>query len=173
MTYTIAQIVPFFVGLDKMPLDKVASVDKALRNISQRYYMPPTATEGRVNVYSEGSVVAFRLIYQATIFGLDRILTEEYARWLHRHAVGGPRVKAKGGEAGLPLVDEAIRRVRKGETFAFHVALLMDGQTHINADWQRNPKFDGLLEDKPEIARFTAPASDQIAALLTLMESDD
>lgn len=172
MTYTIAQAVTFIVALDKLPLEKVASVDKALRNISQRYYLPPTATEGRANVYSEGGIVALRLIYQATAFGLDRILTEDYARWLQRHAVGGPRVKVDGGEKGLPLIEEAIRRVRKGETFAFHVALLTDGQSHIYADWQRNPKLDGLLSGKPEVARFTAPASDQIAALLNLMDAE-
>ena len=172
MTYTIAQAVPFFMGLDRTPLDKVASVDKALRNISQRYYLPPAATEGRANVYSEGGVAALRLIYLATVFGLDRILTEDYARWLHRHAVGGPRVKVDGGEAGVPLIEEAICRVRNGETFAFHVALLTDGQAHIYADWQRNPKLDGLISEKPEIARFTVPASQQIAALLNLMEAE-
>lgn len=173
MTYSIAQAVPLFVGLDKQSPNTIVSVDKALRNISQRYYLPPTATEGRVNRYSEGGVVAFRLIYLATVFGLDRILTEEYARWLHRHPVGGPRMKGEGGEVGLPLIDEAIRRVRKGETFAFHVALLSNGQPHIYADWQRNPKHDGLLTEKPEVARFTAPASQQIRALLDLMESAD
>ena len=171
MTYTIAQAVPFFVGLDKLPLEKVASVDKALRNISQRFYLPPVALEGRTNTYSLGSIVALRLIYQATLFGLDRVFTEDYARWLQRHPVTGPRVKVAGGETGLPLVDEAIRRVRAGETFAFHVALLTDGQPHIYADWQRNAKFDGLLSDKPEVGRYTAPASTQIAALLALMES--
>lgn len=170
MTYTIAQAVPFIMGLDKMPLDKMATVDKALRNISQRFYVPPSTTERRANVYSEGGIVALRLIYLATVFGLDRILTEEYARWLHRHPVTGPRVKVDGGETGLPLVDEAINRVRKGETFAFHVALLTDSQTHIYADWQRNPKYDGLLSEKPEIARFTVPASQQISALLDLMK---
>lgn len=185
---TLTEANELFARLDATPSDQIESQDKALRNISQRLYLPPDDMRGRVFLYTDASIVALRLLYLGSAFGLNRVRAEDYARWLR--GAGTRRRAVDGGFMSLSICEEAIERAQAGETFNFHVILSEDGRCRMAADWQRDESiepFEGKIDRKkiastieaaglshrPEIGRYSVPASKIIFALLNVLPKAD
>ena len=119
---TLNEIATIFTRLDGHPEDSRQQLDKALRNISQRHYFPPDAQEGKAFLYNEESIVALRLVYVTTAFGVDRMEVDAFNRWLR--SPGNRKVKGKGnGQFGVNRIRESIERANSGETFRFHIVM--------------------------------------------------
>lgn len=151
---TLAQIAASFARLDGVSENRLAQLDKALRNLTQRTYTPPDGQEGRAFLYGEESVAVIRLVYVASVFGLDRIMLDTVSGWLRT-----------SGRRGIPRIREAVARAEAGEDFGFHVMMDAKGKVWCEADWkrdtERSQKADATraLTAAPEIGRFTLPAA--------------
>lgn len=147
---SISEIAPIFAKLDEHQGTEVEAVDKALRNLTQRFPIAPSEKAGRAFVYDRAAVVALRLSYLAHQFGLSRILLHPYARFLSKEA------------------PEAVRRAEAGEHFTFHVVARPIG-TDLWASWEE-PAEDATLtradaaiwrvrRNGIELGRFTQDAA--------------
>lgn len=178
--YTIRDATTAFFTLDNTSPEQGAALDKSLRHLSQRLYMPPVGRTGRADTYTLEAICALRLLHKASTFGLDRWQLEKLARFLQiANPMGGARSEETSGSIRfLSPIEEAVQRVRNGETFSIGVAMLSDGTVKPFADWP--PEDDGkgaaflgeagfakLRED----ARFTLPASRLLAELIRELES--
>ena len=115
---TITEIAPIFAKLDRdQGGEEPASVEKALRNLTQRFPVAPTAKSGRAFVYDAPAIVALRLSFLAHQFGLNRLLLHPYARFLNVASA------------------EAVRRVDDGEGFTFFVVARPIGND-VWASWE-------------------------------------
>lgn len=115
--YTLSQIAPIFANLDEGHGADVSTVDKGLRNLTQRFPIAPTSKDGRAFVYDRGGVVAVRLCFLAHQFGLNRVLLHPYARFL--------------SQVGC----EAVTRAERGERFTFFVVARPVG-ADVWASWE-------------------------------------
>lgn len=181
--YTIRQATETFAKLDGTPKDQVASLDKALRNITTRVYLAPKGRDGLANLYDLAGICALRLIYKATVFGLDRWMLEDFARWMQNQPVGPARRVAVGSDLRPQTpIEEGIDRVKEGQRFDFNVILHTDGHLQHYADWADDDQKSaavaegvfaaaGLSDDaKPkQDARFVLPASRHLADLIAAM----
>ncbi|MEP3441209.1 MAG: hypothetical protein ABJN72_07015 [Sulfitobacter sp.] len=177
--FTIRDATKAFFSLDGTPPEQWTGLDKALRNLSQRIYMPSDGRKGRADTYSLQTICALRLVYKASVFGLDRWQLEKFSNFLQ---VAEPMNNARkeafaGGHRVLPPIEEAIQRVSNAESFVFGISMLSDGTIKPFADWDTDEKEDlSLLEGPsfvrlPEDARFTIPASRMIAELFIEFEA--
>lgn len=96
-------------------------VDKALRNLSQRVYLPPKERKGRADMYTEETACALRLIQKLfdTGFSVSRPTLEAFARWMQQPN-GDPRSMVVGSKRLVPIA-EAINRAKNGEDFNFEI----------------------------------------------------
>lgn len=178
---TLAEIAAKFSRLDGIEDHDHAQYEKALRNLVQRQYLPMTTQQGRVFLYDNAAAVTIRLAQIAAEFGIPRASIDNLTRYLTN---AGDRVKpVKGGHRGVSRAEEAIERVSSGEGFAIHVIMRADGTVVAKADWKSDRPADNPedvsrvkealrlagLEPKPEIARFSLPASRLIAEVLPLL----
>ena len=178
--YTIRNATEAFFSLDKIPPEQGAALDKTLRNLSQRVYLPPVGRSGRADTYALETICALRLIYKASIFGLDRWQLEKLARCLQiaDSMAGGQTEKFSGGFRHLPPIEEAVQRVRVGEVFNIGLTMLSDGTVKPFADWRPLGEPEEITEKGtallagagmqrlPQDASFTLPASRLIAELI-------
>lgn len=174
--YIIRDATNAFAKLDHTPPDEVAGLDKALRNLSMRAYLPPSGREGRADTYSLETVCALRLMHKAFKFGLGRGQVEGFARFLQFDpipAVTGRVEKFDGGFRPLSPIKEAVQRTREGETFDMGLAMLSDGTFKPYAGWEPEPVSPEAEELLAAIggplkvdARFAVPASRLITELL-------
>ena len=178
--YTIRDATSAFFKLDGAAPDEASALDKSLRNLSQRIYLPPTGRKGRADTFSLETICALRLLYKASAFGLDRWQLEKLAQFLQiaDPVRGGRSEKISGAIRLLSPVEEAVRRVRDGETFNIGVAMLSDGTVQPFTDWPSEDDGKGatFLEEAgmkrlPEDARFTLPASRLIGELIDELEA--
>lgn len=176
---TLAEIAARFACLDDVDDADHAAYEKALRNLVQRHFLPPTTQQGRVFLYDRAAAVTIRLAQIAAEFGLPRASIDTLSRWLSNS--GERRVKVEGGYMGVSRAAEAIERVESGESFSIHVVMRADGSVRAEADWAsdspRSPRAADAIraargEPMPEVARFTLPASRLIAEILPLMSKD-
>jgi hypothetical protein len=181
--YTIRHATEAFAKLDGTPEDQVASLDKALRNITTRVYLAPKGRDGLAYLYDLAGICALRLIYKATVFGLDRWMLEDFARWMQNQPVGtARRVAVDGGFRSQTPIEEGIDRANEGRRFDFNVILYTDGHLQHYADWADDDQKSaavaegifaaaGLSDDaKPkQDARFVLPASRHLADLIAAM----
>lgn len=114
---SISEIAPIFARLDEHQGADVETVEKDLRNLTQRFPIAPSDKAGRAFVYDRPAIIALRLSHLAHQFGLKRILLHPYARFLSTQA------------------PEAVRRANAGEHFAFHVVTRPIG-TDLWASWE-------------------------------------
>lgn len=178
--FKISHAANAFSALDKTPEEKFPSLDKALRNLSQRVYLPPDDREGRADLYDPASVCALRLLYKASVFGLDRMQLEDLARFLLSAPIGPGRYEAmQGAKRKLTVVQEAIERVQEGQDFDIAVVMSRDGRMALETDWSHpeedNPELEAFRSQLPshhpdEDARFILAASRLIRELLTALE---
>ncbi|MFW2545516.1 hypothetical protein ACN2XU_23045 [Primorskyibacter sp. 2E107] len=174
--YVIRDATNAFATLDKTPPDVVASLDKSLRNLSQRVYLPAAGREGRADAYTLEAICTLRLLHKASVFGLDRWQLEKLAQFLQvADPIGtGRREKLEGRSRLLPPIEEAMQRARAGESFSVVIAMLSDGTCKLRADWKPDEEPDAAAEEilaafggmLPEDARFVLPASRLISELL-------
>ena len=174
--YIIRDATNAFAKLDLTPPDEVAGLDKALRNLSMRAYLPPSGREGRADTYSLKTICALRLMHKAFKFGLGRGQVEDFGRFLQFDARPGLGVRVEkfdGGFRPLSPIEEAIQRVRERETFDMGLAMLSDGTFKPYAGWEQEPVSPEAQELLAAIggrlsadARFALPASRLIGELL-------
>lgn len=174
--FTIRDATNAFFSLDGTVPEQGAALDKSLRHLSQRIYLLPVGREGRADTYSLETICALRLLHKASVFGLDRWQLEKLARFLQivDPLSSGPREKISGGWRTLSPIEEAVQRVRDGETFVVGMTMLSDGTVKPFTDWPgddetaKGADFLGEVGMKklPEDACFTLPASRLIAELL-------
>lgn len=175
--FTLAQIAALTARLDGIDDDQHTAYEKALRNLVQRHFLPPSTQQGRIFLYDRAAAVTIRLAQIAAEFGIPRTTIDTMTRWLS--GSGDRRKHVAGGFMGVSRADEAIERVTAGETFAIHIIMRSDRAVIVKADWQAQPHNqkveDALLltgrDDQQEIARFSLPASELIAALLPLLKN--
>jgi hypothetical protein len=183
--YTIRQATETFAKLDGTPEDQKASLDKALRNISTRVYLAPKGREGVANLYDLSGICALRLIYKATVFGLDRWMLEDFARWLQNQPVGpARRVAVDGGLRSQTPIEEGIDRAKEDQRFDFNVILYTDGRLQHCADWADDDQKSAAVAERifalaeqgggrdaksNQDARFVLPASRHLADLIAAL----
>lgn len=158
---TLAEIAQKFAVLDALPADRMPALEKALRNLVQRHYLPPSDQKGRVFFYSDRATASIRIAFFASEFGLDRALLERLLFWMQT---------GRDHNRGT-LIDEAFARVSSGERFHFYVVMSRDGEVRCEADWSREPgKVTEALADyfssKGEIGRFSIPVSEIISEIV-------
>lgn len=102
-------------ALNQSPTDDAKLIDKALRNLSQRVYLPAESREGRADIYAAHTACALRLIVAASDFGLHRSLLDGFARWM-QHRPNQPL-----SFDPIPPIQEALRRTKDGEDFNFEI----------------------------------------------------
>lgn len=173
--YLIRDAANAFAFIDCTPLEQVASLDKSLRHLSQRLYMPPLGRKGRADTYTLESICALRLLHKASSFGLDRWQLEKLAQFLQiaDPLSGGLREKFSGGWRVLPPIRESVQRVRAGECFDIGVSMLRDGTVKPFANWSKD-KADKSLPSGTRLpidGVFTLPASRLIEELIGQLEN--
>lgn len=171
--FTISNAAEIFAELDNVPEERRPQLDKALRNLTQRAYVPATSKDGRALVYDLPGLAGLRLVYLAQAFNLDRVLLDRFSLWLW--AFGSRTREVPGGLSSQKHLEEAIERVRAGEDFAFRLSLRADGQIFVDPTWTRDhepsPRIKRTLElaeamRSPVIGTYEAPASAILRALL-------
>lgn len=166
--FTIRDAAAAFASLDETPQADLPALDKALRNLSQRVYLPPAGLDRNAGTYALHTICALRLFQIATNFGLGRLRVEAFAQWLQVQPVGpARRIEVPGGYRPLSRIEESLERVREGEVFDLHIIMGPGGQFDFAADWQSDSAIPAdLWPAQAELARFTLPASDLIAAVV-------
>lgn len=170
--YTIRNATEAFAALDATTTDHSAALDKSLRNLSQRYYLPTLGRETRADTFAAHSICALRLIHRATLFGLDRWQIEGFARWMQIEPNGPARREAvPGGFRPLARIEEACQRVKEGESFAFALIMYSDLSLGFSVDWAtaNTEAAEAVFasgSQKVEDVRLSFPASRLIAEVL-------
>ncbi|MEI4486369.1 hypothetical protein V8J36_09210 [Frigidibacter sp. MR17.14] len=178
--FAIREATDAFAKIDRLPKDRVPTLDKTLRNLTQRTYFPPVERDGRTDHFALETICALRLVHKAAAFGLDRAKLEIAAQFLQQPQTGqGRRVKIPGGWKVLRPIDEAIERAKAGEAFNLVIELRRDGTTRTRMDWAADESMidakakaeaEVILADsglaQPMDAAFVIPASRLIAELL-------
>lgn len=155
--FTIKDAAGIFGQIDAVAEEDMPALDKALRNLSQRLYLPPADRQGRADVYTLASICALRLLSAASGLLSDRWILERLAREMQNESGGmARRIKLGGGELPMSPVEEAIERVREGQTFDFNLKLYADGHLGFEADWPADDTkcaavVDAILSSAPTI----------------------
>ena len=136
-------------------------------------------------MYDLAGICALRLIYKATVFGLDRWMLEDFARWMQNQPIGPARRVAVGSDLRPQTpIEEAVDRAKAGEWFDFNVIRFVDGRLQHYADWPTDDQKsdavaeyiftlaaqEGRRDDKPkQDARFVLPASRHLSDLIAAL----
>lgn len=179
--HTLAEIAAKFGRLDGVEDDQHAQFEKGLRNLVQRHYLPPTTQQGRIFLYDAAAAVTIRLAQIASEFGMSRPNIETLARWLS--ASGERKAQQGSGWRGILHAEEAIQRAEAGEEFSVHVIMRSDLSVIVKADWKADREIDPKSaeraanalrsigkEAKPEVARFSLPASRLVQDILPALK---
>lgn len=176
--HTLAEISAKFARIDGTEDKDHAAFEKSLRNLVQRNFLPMTTQQGRIFLYDNAAAVTIRLSQIAAEFGVSRASIENLSRWLS--GSGERKEKQGSGWRGVSHAEEAIQRLEAGETFSIHIIMRADRSVIVKADWEpdhpRSERAENALrligqEPKPEIARFSLPASALIAEILPLLKA--
>lgn len=174
--FKIYQASVAFAEIDEIPEQDFNALDKELRNITQRTSIAPRDREGRADLFDEASICVLRFVHIAKRFGFDRFQLDRLARaLLSAETLPGRYLNADGVRRALSVVEEAIERVREGETFDLSLVMYRDGTFAVRAGWS-DPKSSEAEEmlaaleaasgKRPPEAAFVLPASRLIAELL-------
>lgn len=128
--FRISEAAAAFAKLDNIDDDATPALDKLLRNLTQRHYLPPSAREGRADLYSIETVCALRLAERAATFGIDRVALDGLLRFLHSAPSLPTRFRRGDGVSiALTHIEEAVERARAGEDFT--VGLMLDANGRV------------------------------------------
>ncbi|SIT10384.1 hypothetical protein SAMN05421759_11618 [Roseivivax lentus] len=173
--FTIKEATTCFARIDAIAEENLPALDKALRNLSQRHYLPPADRRGRADLYPLHTICALRVLQAASGILSDRWVLDTFARDMQSQPAGpARRVRLDGGERPMSPVEEAVERVREGQTFDFNLHLHRDGRLAFFADWPSDDASAATVADnvfsevktKEPVATFTVHASRLIAELL-------
>lgn len=174
-TYRIADLTAAFSWIDATPEDRVPQLDKRLRNLASRHYLPPTERQGRADLFSLPTVCALRLAERATVFGLDRVQLDDLLRFLQSAPDHPTRWREGDGfREAMTRIEIALERARAGEDFAIGLVMGRDGLAVPTAWWKAEPVtpdaaaiLDAMAHDHSEPdAVFRLPAGRLIRELL-------
>ncbi|WP_429816394.1 hypothetical protein [Ensifer sp. B1-9] len=159
--FRLSEAAVAFAKIDRISDDATPALDKFLRNLSQRHYLPPSAREGRADLYSIETVCALRLAQRAAAFGIDRVALDALLRFLHSAPHLPTRFRQGDGVSiGLTRIEEAVERARAGEDFA--VGLTLDAHGRVEPKAWFPP--DILTDEARSILVDIAPAAGPDAA---------
>lgn len=179
--HTIKEAAASFGRIDSVPEEEKAALDKALRNLTQRHYLSPADRQGRADLYSLPSVCALRLLHVASGLLSDRWVLDALARAMQNQPTGpARRVVVEGGERPMTPIEEAVARVRDGETFDFNLRLFRGNRLGFAADWPDDDPKSAAVADRvfadaaPEepVATFSLHASRLIREILDDIEAE-
>ena len=174
----IRQATDAFARIDRTPEEGVKGLDQALRHITQRLgAFRPVAREGRVDLYSLPAICALRLVQVADVFGLERSKLDAFARHLQIASERGRRVAVPGGFRTMSPIEEAVERVREGQTFDFNCAFYKGGRVVWSADWPNDdPEAEAFTDQffagwaEEPVATFTVHGSRLILEVLDALQ---
>lgn len=176
MHYAIRQAVESFARLDGVGANELPAFDKAIRNLSQRVYLPASAREGRADLYSLPAIAALRLVQKAGLLISDRWMLDRLAREMQNEARGGRRIAVEGGFRMLAPIQESIERTKEGEVVEFYLIAKRSG-LFFSTSWGTTGASEavfssaGISGDSAD-ALLTLPASHHIAGLLATLDAD-
>lgn len=170
--YKLSDATKLFAELDGIS-DPAGSLeykkfDKSIRDISQRFYLPPAAMKGRSAEYSLPQICALRLIQVAYSFQLPRDRLNLLATFLSGNIAGTNRT----------VIEEAVARTIDGEKFEISIELRRpdDFQTSVNWEKGHSKRVSALLKslerEEPWDARVCLPASRLISDILAQTNPD-
>ncbi len=149
--------------------DYIAGLDKALRNLSQRVYLPAAERKGRVDLYDRPTVAAFALIISLSDFDIPRHTLQAFAKWSQEP--GGDAFPMIGNRHATPA-EEAVLRLDKGETFTFEILGAAFGRKIFRARWNEDDDFYRAKdESRTPHPILSLPASDLIQTLFDSLEN--
>ncbi|SEL86771.1 hypothetical protein SAMN05443999_1095 [Roseovarius azorensis] len=174
--FKISQASVAFAEIDQLPDDDFNTLDKELRNLTQRTSIAPRERDGRADLFDEAGVCALRLVHIAKRFGFDRFQLDRLARFLlSADTLPGRYRSFEGGRRALSVIEEAIERTREGEVFDLSLVMYRDGTIAVRAGWAdtTTPEAEEMLaaleaaSGKRLIdAAFVLPVSRLIAEVL-------
>ena len=145
----------------------IAGLDKALRNLSQRVYLPAAERKGRVDLYDRPTVAAFALIISLSDFDVPRHVLQAFAKWSQEP--GGPAFTKVGNRHATP-VEEAILRLDAGEDFKFEIVGGPFGRKVFRARWTEDDEFYAMQDSIKSFPTLRLPAAKLIQSLLDGLE---
>lgn len=152
-------------AVDQEKADYVAKLDKALRNLSQRVYLPAAERKGRVALYDRPTVAAFALIIALSDFGVPLHQLQAFAEWSQQ----------PGKNNSMSPIEEAVQRIAKGQDFIFEIIGAAFGRKSYRARWGEDDELYKAM-DEARLGRSVVcpililPASDIILTLLNGLE---
>jgi len=170
--FRLSEAATAFAKIDQIPDDAVPALDKFIRNLSQRHYLPPAAREGRADLYSVETVCALRLAERAAVFGIDRVSLDSLLRFLHSAPSLPTRYRQGDGfRVGLTHIEEAVERARAGEDFTVGLVLGNDGRVQPRAWFAPDEVFvlGSDIPATPSDAAFRLDAGRLIRAVLAVL----
>ena len=162
----IADLTAAIARLDQTPDSRVPKLDKGLRNLVSRHYIPPVARDGRADLYDATGMIVLRLAERAQTFGLDRASLESFIRFL-QSAPDMPQDwrEGDGKRAALTRIEIALNRARAGEDFYLGLAMGRDGALTPVAEWQESPVSDEAAQIIADYRAATGERSEPDAVL--------
>jgi hypothetical protein len=155
---------PATVEQDKA--DYIAKLDKSLRNLSQRVYLPAAERKGRVDLYDRPTVAAFALIVALSDFDVPLHQLQAFAKWAQQ----------PGNNRSPSPIQEAVQRIARKENFTFEILGAAFGRKSYRARWRENNEvYKEMDEGRSGRGMFypslTLPASDIIRSLLNGLDN--
>lgn len=132
--FRLSEAAVAFAKIDRISDDATPALDKMLRNLTQRHYVPPSTREGRADLYSIETVCALRLAQIANAFGIERSALDSLLRFLHSAPNHPTRFRQGDGvRIALTHIEEAVERARAGEDFGVGLSLNSTGRVEPKA----------------------------------------
>lgn len=123
-----------FAKLNRISDEDTPALDKSLRNLTQRNYLPRSAKDGRADLYSIETLCALRLAERALAFGIDRKSVNDLLRFLQIAQPNTNRYHRRDGvKVAFSIIEEAVERARNGEDFAIGLVLNDNGRIEPKA----------------------------------------
>ena len=131
-----------FASIDGIDDEAKASLDKSVRNLSQRHTFTQEGYDGKAAIFSLHTICALRIVQKVSRSGLPRWQIERLVTWLQGFPLQARSVpfEGGGGSTSLSRIEEAVDRVRNNEDFTFGISLSPNDKVIIKADWEPDEK---------------------------------
>lgn len=139
MPQTIKEFAALVAVADGLSADDLPTVDKVLRNLTQRYPLPPSSTVGKAHVYEPHVLLSAYFLVMAQTAGIERPILHPWCLWLLKNMPG------------------ALFRVAAGAEVDFNIDYRGNGKLHFWCD---------SAPTAPYLWRFSVPAAGAIRRLI-------
>ncbi|MFJ1291638.1 hypothetical protein ACEPPZ_06035 [Paracoccus yeei] len=139
MPQTIKEFAALVAVADRLSPDDLPAVDKVLRNLTQRYPLPPSTLVGKAHVYEPDVLLCAYFLFVAQTAGIERPILHPWCLWL------------------LENMPAALARVASGADVDFNIDYRGNGKLHFWCDF---------APSAPHLWRFTVPAAGTIRRLI-------